>query len=267
MIIQEKLALLGALTAGIAHEIKNPLNFITNFAELSLDLVTELKEFFSNKKTTFPLTEQALLDDILNDLSANVARINKHGKRADSIVRSMLEHSRGKSGERRYFDVNKLLDEALNLAYHGMRAQDSHFNVIIEKHFDETIESLYAEPQKISRVLINIISNSLYEMAQKKQESPPTYEPLLHVESQNFQDHFEIRIKDNGRGIPVEIQDKLFHPFFTTKPAGSGTGLGLSLSHDIVVKEYQGNINFHTKEGEFTKFTISLPKMGRESQS
>ncbi len=267
LIIQEKLALLGALTAGIAHEIKNPLNFITNFAELSLELVTELEDFFQTKKTTFTLTEQVLLDDILNNLGANAARINKHGKRADSIVRSMLEHSRGKSGERRYIDVNKLLDEALNLAYHGMRAQDAYFNVIIEKHFDETIESLYAEPQKISRVFINIISNSLYEMAQKKQESPSTYEPLLHVESQNFHDHFEIHIKDNGRGIPVEIQDKLFHPFFTTKPAGSGTGLGLSLSHDIVVKEYQGNITFLTKEGEFTKFTISLPKMGRESQS
>ncbi len=255
--------MLGSLTAGIAHEIKNPLNFVNNFAELSIELAEDLKAFLKGKENNFSRDEKDHLDKILNDLSANADRIGKHGKRADSIVRSMLEHSRSKSGERRSTDLNKLLDEALGLAYYGMRAQDSRFNVTVEKHFDEMLEPVLVEPQKISRVFINIISNGLYEVHQKKQEIGADYAPQMVVRSKNFPDHIEISIRDNGRGVSEEIREKVFHPFFTTKPTGSGTGLGLSLSYDIVVKEYQGSLTFGTRVGEFTEFTISLPKNRR----
>ncbi|MEJ2636669.1 MAG: ATP-binding protein [Calditrichia bacterium] len=260
LITQEKLASLGALTAGIAHEIKNPLNFVNNFADLSVELVDELKEIFIKHREKFSGGEIENLEEILQHLTFNATKVGEHGKRADSIVRNMLDHSRGRSGERRPTNINYLLDEDINLAYHGMRAQDASFNVIIEKHLDQKLGELEIIPQDISRVFLNIISNAFYAINLKKMKNSNHFEPKLLVISSDLENHVEIHIRDNGVGIPVEIKDKLFNPFFTTKPAGEGTGLGLSLSHDIIVKEHKGSLTFETSEGEFTEFIITLPK-------
>ena len=260
MVTQEKLASLGALTAGIAHEIKNPLNFVNNFAELAVELVDELKEAIETQKDIIKAKELENLYEILNDLEQNAAKINEHGKRADSIIKSMLQHSRGKKGEPQETDINAMLEEDLNLAYHGMRAQDSTFNVTIEKKFDDTCQKINIVPQDISRVFLNIISNGFYEIHKKKIEKNGEYAPTLEIKSKNQKDAVEIRIRDNGNGIPKEVQEKLFNPFFTTKPTGSGTGLGLSISYDIIVQEHKGEISFETEEGEYTEFIISLPK-------
>jgi signal transduction histidine kinase len=262
MVTQEKLASLGALTAGIAHEIKNPLNFVNNFAELTVELVDELKEVIETQQEKIEKKVLENLQEILTDLEQNARKINEHGKRADSIIRSMLQHSRGKKGELQEIDINAMLEEDLNLSYHGMRAQDASFNVTIEKNFDQTCDRLRIIPQDISRVFLNIISNGFYEVHKKKIENNGEYSPTLTIKSINRDNKVEIRIRDNGNGIPKNVQEKLFNPFFTTKPTGMGTGLGLSISYDIIVQEHKGDISFETKEGEYTEFIISLPKNG-----
>jgi len=255
LVTQSKLAALGALTAGIAHEIKNPLNFVNNFAQLSKELVQELEQELRKGDQ-----DQAAITELLHTLQQNADRINEHGKRADSIVRSMLQHSRGKAGERQPTDINAMLEEDINLAYHGMRAQDSSFNIKIEKDLDPSIEKLDVVPQDISRVFLNIINNGCYEAHRKKMEKNGSFSPTLCVRTRNLKDKVEIRIRDNGNGIPGAVRNKLFTPFFTTKPAGQGTGLGLSISYDIVVPGHNGQITFETVEGEFTEFVITLPK-------
>jgi signal transduction histidine kinase len=260
LVTQEKLASLGQLTAGIAHEIKNPLNFVNNFAELTVELLEELKENLKKYRDKFSAEDVENIEDIITDLDQNAKKINEHGKRADSIVRSMLQHSRGKSGQRQAIDINAMIDEDLSLAYHGMRAQNSEFNITIEKDFDETIGNFEVVPQDISRVFLNIITNGFYEAYKRKRQNGNDFSPKLSVVSKNFEKEVEIRIRDNGFGIPAAIRDKLFEPFFTTKPTGQGTGLGLSLSYDIVVKEHHGELSFETEDGKFTEFIIKLPR-------
>jgi signal transduction histidine kinase len=255
LVTQSKLAALGALTAGIAHEIKNPLNFVNNFAELSQDLVKDLEQELEKEAS-----DKATILEILHTLKQNADKINEHGKRADSIVKSMLQHSRGKAGERQPTDVNAMLEEDINLAYHGMRALDSSFNIKIEKDLDQSIGKLDIVPQDVSRVFLNIISNGCYEAHWKKKNADSSFSPLLKVISRNRLHDIEIRIRDNGNGIPKEIRDKIFTPFFTTKPAGQGTGLGLSISYDIIVHEHHGELYFESEEGEYTEFVIKLPR-------
>jgi signal transduction histidine kinase/ligand-binding sensor domain-containing protein len=260
LIMQEKLASLGALTAGIAHEIKNPLNFVNNFAELSVDLMKELREDIAGQEERMDPKTLTDIQDILTDLEHNAAKINEHGKRADSIVRGMLMHSRGKTGERMPVDINVLLDEYVNLAYHGLRALDSNFNIAIETDYDKSIGQIEAVPQDLSRVFLNIVNNACYAANEKKRDAGAGFSPKLSVRTKNLGDKVEIGIRDNGKGIPQEIRDKIFEPFFTTKPTGKGTGLGLSLSYDIVVKQHHGEIKVDSKPGEYTEFIILLPK-------
>jgi predicted ATPase/signal transduction histidine kinase len=260
IIAQEKLASLGALTAGIAHEIKNPLNFVNNFAELSAELTEELLEEIGNQKDRLDTETTEYIEEILNDLTQNVKKINEHGKRADNIVRGMLMHSGGKAGERQQTDINTLLAEYVNLAYHGMRAKDSSFNITIETHYDDTIGALNVVPQNISRVFLNVINNACYSAYEKKKELGAGFSPKLSVSTKNLGEQIEIRIRDNGKGIPEEIRDKIFNPFFTTKPTGQGTGLGLSISHDIIVQEHQGELQVKTEAGSYAEFVIILPK-------
>lgn len=260
IIAQEKLASLGALTAGIAHEIKNPLNFVNNFAELSSELTQELLEEIENQKDRLDAETTDYIEEILNDLTQNVKKINEHGKRADNIVRGMLMHSRGKGGHREPTNLNTLLAEYVNLAYHGMRAKDSSFNITIETHYDDTIGSVTVFPQDISRVFLNVINNACYAAHEKKQQLGDGFSPQLSVRTQNLGDRVEIRIRDNGNGIPNDIIDKIFNPFFTTKPTGQGTGLGLSISHDIIVQSHQGEIKVETEVGKHTEFIIVLPR-------
>ncbi|HKJ82206.1 MAG TPA: ATP-binding protein [Ignavibacteriaceae bacterium] len=252
LIQSEKMASLGELTAGIAHEIKNPLNFVNNFSEISGELLDEINEELEKNDK-----DEALA--ILEDLRRNLEKINHHGKRADSIVKGMLLHSRGTSGDKSLTDINNLLDEYVNLAYHGMRAQNKDFNITIEKDYDESLEKVKVVPQDISRVFLNIINNGCYAANDKKKTAGDDFSPTIKVSTKNLKDKVEIRIADNGNGVPDKIKDKLFQPFFTTKPTGEGTGLGLSLSYDIVVKQHSGDIKIESKEGEGTKFIIHLP--------
>jgi ligand-binding sensor domain-containing protein/signal transduction histidine kinase len=260
LVTQQKLAFLGTLTAGIAHEIKNPLNFVNNFAELSIELLQELELEVQGVGELMPPDKVAEIHHVLQTLKDNAAKIQEHGKRADGIVRSMLQHSRGKSGERQVTDINAMLEEDINLAYHGMRAQDSSFNIKIEKELDPDIEPIEVVPQNISRVFLNIITNGCYEAHKKRLERGSSFAPTILIKSRDVESMIEIRIRDNGNGIAPAIRDKLFTPFFTTKPAGKGTGLGLSISYDIVVHEHKGQIKFETQEGEYTEFIIRLPK-------
>ena len=255
----EKLASLGQLTAGIAHEIKNPLNFVNNFSSLSVELIDELQETLSgvavDDKTRAQITE---LSDMLR---GNLDKVVQHGKRADSIVKNMLLHSRQGSGERQPVDINALVEEGLNLAYHGARAEKQGFNITLERSFDPTAGKVDLFPQEITRVLLNLISNGFYAATKRKaQTDGGNYEPKLGAATKNLGDSIEIRIRDNGTGIPPDVKERMFNPFFTTKPAGEGTGLGLSLSHDIIVKQHAGSIEVDTRPGEFTEFRIVLPR-------
>ena len=259
LVQSEKLASLGKLTAGIAHEIKNPLNFVNNFAELSADLARELKEELEKVKDRLEEKDVEYLLEIVGDLEGNSDKILNHGKRADSIIRGMLLHSRGKVGEMQPTDLNAMMEEYVNLSFHGMRATDPSFNIKIESSYDPTIGMVDLIPQNLSRVFLNIINNACQATAQKKKEQKDAYFPLLTVSTKKLEDVVEIRIKDNGNGIPKEIREKIFNPFFTTKPAGSGTGLGLSISYDIVVQEHHGEIQVESKEGEYTEFIIRIP--------
>jgi signal transduction histidine kinase len=253
LVHSEKMASLGELTAGIAHEIKNPLNFVNNFSEVSRELLDEMKIEIENKNIDEVI-------ELIEDLKQNLDKINQHGKRADSIVKGMLLHSRGSSGEKSLTDINDLLDQYINLAYHGMRAQNKEFNITIERDYDETLEKINVVPQDISRVFLNIINNACYAAYDKKKKnSDYNFSPTLKVSTKNLNDKVEIRIADNGDGIPKDILDKIFQPFFTTKPTGEGTGLGLSLSYDIVTKVHGGDLKVETKVDEGSKFIIQLP--------
>ncbi len=260
LVQSEKMASLGALTAGIAHEIKNPLNFINNFSELSVELVQEILAESDKLTSALGEKEADYIKGILQDIEGNVQKIHDHGKRADSIVRGMLLHSCGKSGERMPTDVNALLAEYVNLGYHGMRATDSSFNIKIETDYDKDMPLLNVIPQDLSRVFLNMINNACYSTHQKKKEFKDAYFPILKISTKDLGDKAEFRIWDNGKGMPRAVIEKVFNPFYTTKPAGQGTGLGLSISFDIIVQEHQGQIAVDSKEGEYAEFVITIPK-------
>ena len=254
----EKLASLGQLTAGIAHEIKNPLNFVNNFSALSAELVDEMDQVLEN--TTLNSNKREELDEIRKLLKSNLEKVVQHGKRADSIVKNMLLHSRSGSGERRAVEINAILDESLNLAYHGARAEKQGFNITMERDFDPEAGVADVYPQEITRALLNLVSNGFYAAIKRAGEVGDGFEPKLKAVTRNLGDKVEIRIRDNGAGIPPEVREKIFNPFFTTKPAGEGTGLGLSMSHDIVVKQHGGMMDVSTEPGIFTEFIITLPR-------
>jgi len=251
LIQSEKMASLGELTAGIAHEIQNPLNFVNNFSDVSTELIDEMNIEI----------EKGNLDDakqIAQDLKQNLEKINHHGKRAGDIVKGMLQHSRTSSGQKELTDINALADEYLRLAYHGLRAKDKTFNAAMKTDYDESIGLLKIIPQDIGRVILNLITNAFYAVTERKNQEPHGYEPVVTVSSKKNKDTIEIHVADNGTGIPQKVLDKIFQPFFTTKPTGQGTGLGLSLSYDIV-KAHGGELKVETKEGEGSEFIISLP--------
>jgi GAF domain-containing protein len=257
----EKLASLGQLTAGIAHEIKNPLNFVNNFSSISVELIDELREALAGANLDAKLRAQ--ISEIADMLQGNLDKVVQHGKRADAIVKNMLLHSRQGSGEHRPVDINAIVEESLNLAYHGARAEKQGFNITLERSFDLTAGEVDVFPQEITRVLLNLISNGFYAATKRKADANGgNYEPTLAAATKNLGDSIEIRIRDNGTGIPPEVKEKMFNPFFTTKPVGEGTGLGLSISHDIIVKQHGGSIEVDTLLGEFTEFRIVLPRTG-----
>jgi GAF domain-containing protein len=257
----QKLASLGQLTAGIAHEIKNPLNFVNNFSALSADLIDELRQALAGANLNNKLRTE--ITEIADTLQGNLDKIVQHGKRADTIVKNMLLHSREGSGEHRAVDINALVEEGLNLAYHGARAEKQGFNVKLEKSFDPDAGEADVFPQDITRVLLNLISNGFYAATKRRAATNSSdHEPTLAAATKNRGDRVEITIRDNGTGIPADVKDKIFNPFFTTKPAGEGTGLGLSISHDIVVKQHGGSIEVETQPGEFTEIKIVLPRAG-----
>jgi signal transduction histidine kinase len=264
LIQSEKLASLGELTAGIAHEIQNPLNFVNNFAEVSAEMLDEMNEELEKGDTSEAIA-------IATDLKINLEKIKHHGQRASSIVKGMLEHSRASTGVKEPTDLNALADEYLRLAYHGLRAKDSSFNVTLETHFDPDLPLVSVIPQDIGRVLLNLINNAFYAVAERSrstvhQRTVETlhatslqYQPNVTVSTKRLENAIEIRVIDNGNGIPESIKDKIFQPFFTTKPTGQGTGLGLSLAYDIVTKGHGGSLEVDTKKGEGTTMIIRLP--------
>jgi signal transduction histidine kinase len=260
LIMQEKLASLGALTAGIAHEIKNPLNFVNNFSVLTVELADELHAEILQQKERFDGHQLTEIKSLLDDIKLNVTKIAEHGKRADGIVKSMLEHSRGETGDMELTDLNKLLEDFVNLAYHGMRAQDLAFNIKFEKNLDPKLGAIKINPQAISRVILNICNNGFYATREKQKKSGADYSPTLSFSTADLGEKIEIRLRDNGTGIPASIRDKIFNPFFSTKPTGTGTGLGLSISYDIITQMHKGELKVQTEEGQYTEFIIRLPK-------
>jgi signal transduction histidine kinase len=252
LVHSEKMASLGELTAGIAHEIQNPLNFVNNFSEVNKELVEELRVAVDAGNF-----EEAKL--IAKSIEDNETKVMEHGKRADAIVKNMLQHSRSSSGKKEATDLNALVEEYLRLSYHGLRAKDKAFNAKFETDLDPGIGKIEVKSQDIGRVLLNLINNAFYAVLDKKNlDKPGTYDPIVKVKTERTKDHIIISITDNGNGIPAQIREKIFQPFFTTKPAGQGTGLGLSLSYDII-KAHSGDIRIDTKEGEGSSFIISLP--------
>ena len=256
----EKLASLGQLTAGIAHEIKNPLNFVNNFAALSGELIDELNDVLKPAALDEKTREE--IDELTHMLKGNLEKVVQHGKRADSIVKNMLLHSREGSGEHRPADINAIVEESLNLAYHGARAEKAGFNITLKRDFDPAAGQIDLYPQEITRVFLNLISNGFYAATKRKEAGDEGFEPALSAATRSLGNKVEIRIRDNGTGIPPEVKEKMFNPFFTTKPAGEGTGLGLSMSHDIIVKQHGGTIDVATEPGAFTEFVITLPRGG-----
>jgi GAF domain-containing protein len=254
----EKLASLGQLTAGIAHEIKNPLNFINNFAALSSELIDELRDGL--RSATFGEAARQDIDALIHLLQGNLEKIVQHGTRADSIVKNMLLHSREGAGERRSADINAIVEESLNLAYHGARAEKAGFNITLERNLDPSAGALELYPQEITRVVLNLVSNGFYAASKQKSATGDGFEPRLRATTTNLGGSVEIRIRDNGAGIPADVREKIFNPFFTTKPAGEGTGLGLSICHDIIVKQHGGSIEVDTEPGDYTEFIITLPR-------
>jgi signal transduction histidine kinase len=245
------MASLGELTAGIAHEIQNPLNFVNNFSEVNTELIDEAGQEIDKGNI-----DEAKM--ILIDIKDNEQKINHHGKRADAIVKGMLQHSRSSIGQKELIDINKLADEYFRLACHGLRAKDKSFNANMIKDFDASIGMVQVIPQDIGRVVLNLITNAFYAVAEKKQQMPDGYEPTVTVSTQKIDGNIQISVKDNGNGIPAKSVDKIFQPFFTTKPTGQGTGLGLSLSYDII-KAHGGEIKVETEEGEGSTFIIQIP--------
>ena len=251
LIQSEKMASLGELTAGIAHEIQNPLNFVNNFSELNRELVVELKQGLDKGDISDAKS-------LAEDLERNLEKVELHGKRAAAIVKGMLQHSQGSTGVKEPTDIKKLADEYLRLAYHGLRAKDKSFNANMQTDFDPQIGAINIVPQDIGRVLLNLYNNAFYAVNEKQKEAPPGYEPTVWLQTKKVGDKFEITLRDNGNGIPQKVMDKIFQPFFTTKPTGQGTGLGLSLSYDIL-KAHGGEIKVGSKEGEGSEFTILIP--------
>ena len=252
LIQSEKMASLGELTAGIAHEIQNPLNFVNNFSEVSNELIDEMTEQLEKGNA-----EEAKA--IANEVKMSLEKINLHGKRADGIVKSMLQHSRTSNNKKEPTDVNVLADEYLRLAYHGLRAKDKSFNAALKTDYDENIGLIKIISQDIGRVILNLITNAFYAVMEKKKLQPEGYEPTVTVSTKKIDNKIIVTVKDNGTGIPQKALDKIFQPFFTTKPTGQGTGLGLSLSYDIVTKGHGGELKVETKEGEYTGFSVILP--------
>ncbi|HEX6846818.1 MAG TPA: ATP-binding protein, partial [Chitinophagaceae bacterium] len=276
LIQSEKMASLGELTAGIAHEIQNPLNFVNNFSDVNKELIEELR--IKNEKLKIEDTE---VKELLDDIEQNLEKINHHGRRADAIVKGMLQHSRTSSGQKELTDINALADEYLRLAYHGLRAKDKTFDANFKTDFDPTVGKLNVVPQEVGRVILNLINNAFYAVSEKQKQTPPSpkgvkegpaiiYEPIVTVSTKRLGSpsgdrgkpdsyRVEIRVADNGNGIPQKVLNKIFQPFFTTKPTGQGTGLGLSLAYDIVTKVHGGQLKVETKEREGSEFIIQLP--------
>ena len=252
LIQQEKLASLGELTAGIAHEIQNPLNFVNNFSEVSMELIDEMEEELSKGDTVEVMA-------IAADIKQNLEKIRHHGQRADGIVKGMLQHSRASSNVKEPTNINTLADEYFRLAYHGLRAKDKSFNAELVASLDPNLPVVNIVAQDVGRVLLNMFTNAFYATHQKQKDAGPDFKPRVEIATSAKGKYMEIRVKDNGSGIPAAIKDKIMQPFFTTKPAGEGTGLGLSLSYDIIVKAHKGTININSKEGEGSEFVISLP--------
>jgi len=260
LIHAEKMASLGQLTAGIAHEIKNPLNFVNNFAGLSVELLDELQQTAGPALDALPADQRAAVDEVIEMLTGNLDKIAEHGRRADGIVKSMLAHSRG-GGERQLADINALAEEAINLAYHGVRAQDPNFNITLERDLDRNIAPIALVPQDVTRVFLNLLGNGFYAANKRQRDAcDAAFRAVLKVTTRNLGNAVEIRVRDNGIGVRPEHRDKLFQPFFTTKPTGEGTGLGLSISYDIVTQQHGGTIAVDSAVGEFTEFTIRLPR-------
>ena len=255
LVQSEKMASLGELTAGIAHEIQNPLNFVNNFAEVNSELIEELQE--EQEKAT---PDKQLIEGILHDLADNMAKMVHHGKRADSIVKGMLMHSRSGSGEKEVVDVNALADEYMRLAYHGLRAKDKSFNASLEKDFQPQVLMARIMPQDFGRVLLNIFNNAFYAVIQRQKEADEAYSPTVQVATRLENDMVEIKIRDNGTGIPDSLRAKIFEPFFSTKPTGQGTGLGLSLSYEIIAQGHGGTLDVESEKNAFTEFTIRIPQ-------
>src|SRR3984957_13001288 len=261
LIQAEKMASLGQLTAGIAHEIKNPLNFVNNFASLSVGLLDELNEAAAPALASLDEGRRREVDEASGMLTGNLQRIVEHGKRADNIVKSMLAHSRSGSGNLETVDLNALVDESLNLAYHGARAQDQNFNITLERAYGKNIAPIALVPQDMTRVFLNLFGNAIYAANKRRRETNDgDFRPTLTVTTRDVGKAVEVRVRDNGSGIPTEIRDKLFQPFFSTKPTGEGTGLGLSISYEIVTKQHRGTIDVSSIVGEFTEFTVCLPR-------
>lgn len=255
----QKLALLGQLTAGIAHEIKNPLNFVNNFSGISAELIDELQDTLKG----MPLDDKARteINELTNTLKGNFDKVVHHGRRADAIVKNMLQHSREGSGEHRVIDFNGLVEESLNLAWHGARAETQGFEIKLKQSFDPSAGEADIFPQDIRRALLNMISNGFYAASKRRAETNGgDYEPTLTASTKNLGDRVEVRIRDNGTGMTPDVKEKMFNPFFTTKPTGEGTGLGLSISHDIIVKQHGGSIEVDTQPGEFTEIRVILPR-------
>lgn len=252
LIQSEKLASLGELTAGIAHEIQNPLNFVNNFSEVSMELIDEMQEELEKGDK-----EEAAA--IANDLKDNLAKIIHHGKRADGIVKGMLQHSRASSTIKEPTDINKLADEYFRLAYHGLRAKDKSFNSELETYFSEQLPIIKVVPQDVGRVLLNLFNNAFYAVHQKQKDHPEGYKPTVTLTTEAKDGQVVITVRDNGSGIPDSVKDKIMQPFFTTKPTGEGTGLGLSLSYDIIVKGHGGKIDVKSEENTYTEFIITIP--------
>src|SRR5262249_16344055 len=260
----QKMAALGQLTAGIAHEIKNPLNFVNNFAALSTELLGELKEEVVPALATLDADKRDGIDETIEMLTGNLDRIVEHGQRADNIVKSMLEHSRGVSGERREVDINGLVEEALNLAYHGARAHDQNFNITLERDYVANLRPVELAPQEMTRVFLNLFGNGFYAAHKRASANgDAAYRPTLTIATRESEGGIEVRVRDNGTGIAPEVKDKLFQPFFTTKPTGEGTGLGLSISYDIVTQQHGGTIEVASEPGSFAEFTVRLPRLRR----
>ncbi|GJQ62205.1 MAG: hypothetical protein SCALA702_12580 [Melioribacteraceae bacterium] len=258
LVMQEKLASLGALTAGIAHEIQNPLNFVNNFSKLSVGLVEELNEEIEDFGDKLTDEDRDIIDEIMDDIKMNVEKINHHGKRAESIVKNMLQHSRSDGGQFMETNIPELVDEAINLAYHAVKSKDKEFNVSFDKNYDPAIKKARVNSQALNRVVLNVVNNSLYAMRQKF-TADSSYKPVFTANIKAVDDKFSIELRDNGPGIPKKVYDKIFEPFFTTKPTGEGTGLGLSLSYDIITQMHKGELKVDTAENEFTQFTITIP--------